>query len=255
MTNPLLPTTDKSIDLSILHPRFIDRLEDFFSDGRIGNKVAICSGARSYAAQKALYDRYKRGKGNLAANPDWLRPDGFFRGSFHQEQPDGFSYAVDLRIVKRGITTDEVTHIADRYGIRPTVKGEWWHFQPRNAYSWFEVKTQGSVFLGRLQELQDIREPEEPKVNWAGIQAIIDDMGRQIAVSPVRRGSKGDIVKVVQSKLNSLDFNCGIADGVFGRKTLRAVLMLQRSLLLKESGAVDHKTWTAMWKPEIPIGL
>ena len=255
MSNPLLPTTDKSIDLSILHPRFIDRLEDFFSDGRIGNKVAICSGARSYAAQKALYDRHKRGKGNLAANPDWLRPDGFFRGSFHQEQPDGFSYAVDLRIVKRGITTDEVTHIADRYGIRPTVKGEWWHFQPRNAYSWFEVKTQGSVFLGRLQELQDIREPEEPKVNWAGIQAIIDDMGRQIAVSPVRRGSKGDIVKVVQSKLNSLDFNCGIADGVFGRKTLRAVLMLQRSLLLKESGAVDHKTWTAMWKPEIPIGL
>ena len=98
-------------------------------------------------------------------------------------------------------------------------------------------------------------EPPEPKVNWAGIQIIIDDMGRQIALSPIRRGSKGDIVKVVQSKLNSLDFNCGIADGVYGRKTLRAVLMLQRSLLLKESGAMDHKTWTAMWKPEIPIGL
>ena len=80
-------------------------------------------------------------------------------------------------------------------------------------------------------------------------------MGRQIAVSPIRRGSKGDIVKVAQSKLNSLDFNCGIADGVYGRKTLRAVLMLQRSLLLKESGAMDYKTWTAMWKPEIPIGL
>ena len=156
MSNPLLPVTDKKIDLSLLHPTFVDRLEDFFADGRIGNKVAICSGCRSYAAQKALYDRYKRGKGNLAANPDWLRPDGFFRGSFHQEQPDGFSYAVDLRIVKRGITTDEVTQVAHRYGIRPTVKGEWWHFQPRNAYSWFEVKTQGSVFLGRLQELQDI---------------------------------------------------------------------------------------------------
>ena len=84
MSNPLLPVTDKSIDLSLLHPRFVQRLEDFFSDGRIGNKVAICSGCRSYAAQKALYDRYKRGKGNLAANPDWLRPDGFFRGSFHQ---------------------------------------------------------------------------------------------------------------------------------------------------------------------------
>ena len=242
MSNPLLPTTDKSIDLSILHPRFIDRLENFFSDGRIGNKVAICSGARSYAAQKALYDRYKRGKGNLAANPDWLRPDGFFRGSFHQEQPDGFSYAVDLRVIRNRISTDLVTAIAHRYGIRPTVKGEWWHFQPRNGNSWFTTGTEKEI-------------PEEPQINWGGIQAIIDDMGRQIAVSPIRRGSKGDVVKVVQSKLNSLDFNCGIADGVYGRKTLRAVLMLQRSLLLKESGVMDHKTWTAMWNPEVPIGL
>ena len=118
MSNPLLPVTDKSIDLSLLHPRFVQRLEDFFSDGRIGNRVSICSGCRSYAAQKALYDRYKRGKGNLAANPDWKRPDGFFRGSFHQEQPDGYSYAVDLRIVKRGIATDKVAAIAARYGVR-----------------------------------------------------------------------------------------------------------------------------------------
>ena len=204
--------------------------------------MAICSGCRSYAAQKALYDRYKQGKGNLAANPDWLRPDGFFRGSFHQEQPDGYSYAVDLRIVKRGISTDEVTAIAHRYGIRPTDKGEWWHFQPRNGNSWFAT--------GHETEVR-----EEPKVNWDGNQAIINDMGRQIGISPLRRGSKGDIVKVLQSKLNSLDFNCGTADGVYGRKTLRAVLMLQRSLLLKETGNVNHKTWTAMWNPEVPIGL
>ena len=247
MTNPLLPTTDKHIDLSLLHPRFVERLEDFFADGRIGNRVSICSGCRSYAAQKALYDRYKRGKGNLAANPDWKRPDGFFRGSFHQEQPDGYSYAVDLRIVKRGLTTDEVTSVAHRYGIRPTVRGEWWHFQPRNGNSWF--KRVGSVFLGRPEE------PPEPEVNWAGIQAIIDDMGRQIANAPIRRGSKGAIVKVAQSKLNSLDFNCGIAEGVYGRKTLKAVLMLQRTMLLKESGSMDYKTWNAMWNPEVPIGL
>ena len=229
MSNPLLPTTDKSIDLSLLHPRFIRRLENFFSDGRIANKVTICSGARSYAAQKALYDRYKAGKGNLAANPDWKRPDGFFRGSFHQEQPDGYSYAVDLRVVRNRISTDLVTAIARRYGIRPTVRGEWWHFQPRNGKEWFPIGIQDE-------------EPPEEEVNWAGIQAIINDMGRQIGLSPLRRGSRGDIVKVVQSKLNSLDFSCGIADGVYGRKTLRAVLMLQRAMLLKETGNVNHKT-------------
>ena len=242
MSNPLLPTTDKSIDLSLLHPRFIRRLENFFSDGRIANKVTICSGARSYAAQKALYDRYKAGKGNLAANPDWKRPDGFFRGSFHQEQPDGYSYAVDLRVVRNRISTDLVTAIAQRYGIRPTVRGEWWHFQPRNGNEWFPIGIQDE-------------EPPEEEVNWAGIQAIINDMGRQIGLSPLRRGSRGDIVKVVQSKLNSLDFSCGIADGVYGRKTLRAVLMLQRAMLLKETGNVNHKTWTAMWNPEVPVGL
>ena len=206
MSNPLLPTTDKSIDLSLLHPRFIRRLENFFSDGRIANKVTICSGARSYAAQKALYDRYKAGKGNLAANPDWKRPDGFFRGSFHQEQPDGYSYAVDLRVVRNRISTDLVTAIAQRYGIRPTVRGEWWHFQPRNGKEWFPIGIQDE-------------EPPEEEVNWAGIQAIINDMGRQIGLSPLRRGSKGDIVKVVQSKLNSLDFNCGIAE--IGRASCR----------------------------------
>ena len=242
MSNPLLPTTDKSIDLSILHPRFIRRLENFFADGRIGNKVTICSGARSYASQKALYDRYKAGKGNLAANPDWKRPDGFFRGSFHQEQPDGYSYAVDLRVVRNRISTDLVTAIAQRYGIRPTVRGEWWHFQPRNGKEWFPIGIQDE-------------EPPEQEVNWAGIQAIVNEMGRQIGLSPLRRGSRGDIVKVVQSKLNSLDFNCGIADGVYGRKTSKAVLMLQRAMLLKVSGVMDHKTWTAMWKPEIPVGL
>jgi len=242
MSNPLLPVIDKSIDLSILHPRFIRRLENFFADGRIGNKVTICSGARSYASQKALYDRYKAGKGNLAANPDWKRPDGFFRGSFHQEQPDGYAYAVDLRVVRNRISTELVTAIAQRYGIRPTVRGEWWHFQPRNGNEWFPIGIQDE-------------EPPEQEVNWAGIQAIINEMGRQIGLSPLRRGSKGDIVKVVQSKLNSLDFNCGIADGVYGRKTSKAVLMLQRAMLLKVSGVMDHKTWTAMWKPEIPIGL
>jgi len=242
MSNPLLPTTDKSVDLSLIHPRFIRRLENFFSDGRIANKVVICSGARSYASQKALYDRYKAGKGNLAANPDWKRPDGFFRGSFHQEQPDGYSYAVDLRVVRNRISTDLVTAIAQRYGIRPTVRGEWWHFQPRNGNEWFPIGIQDE-------------EPPEEEVNWAGIQAIINDMGRQIGLSPLRRGSRGDIVKVVQSKLNSLDFSCGIADGVYGRKTLRAVLMLQRAMLLKETGNVNHKTWTAMWNPEVPVGL
>jgi hypothetical protein len=109
----MIPTTSKWVDLKLLHPQFVTRLEAFFADGRITNKVKVVSACRSYAAQKKLYDKYKAGRGNLAANPDWLRPDGYFRGSFHQEQPDGYCYAVDLRIIARSISERTVTDIAE----------------------------------------------------------------------------------------------------------------------------------------------
>ena len=110
----MIPTTGNHVDLSLLHPRFTERLEAFFSDDRITGRVVVLSGCRSYAAQKRLYDKYRAGKGNLAANPDWRRPDGYFRGSFHQEQPDGYSYAVDFRITTRGGSLPAITDVADK---------------------------------------------------------------------------------------------------------------------------------------------
>ena len=46
-----IPTTKSSIQLDLLHPRFVTRLEAFFADTRIKNRVAVSSGCRSYAAQ------------------------------------------------------------------------------------------------------------------------------------------------------------------------------------------------------------
>ena len=65
-----IPTTKSSVQLDLLHPRFVTRLEAFFSDSRIKNRVAVSSGCRSYASQLRLYQMYRAGKGNLAANPD-----------------------------------------------------------------------------------------------------------------------------------------------------------------------------------------
>ncbi|MAE50161.1 hypothetical protein CMI48_05045 [Candidatus Pacearchaeota archaeon] len=240
----MIPVTGGHVDLSLLHPRFKERLNHFFADGRIANKVKVVSACRSYAAQKWLYDRYKAGKGNLAANPDWLRPDGFFRGSFHQEQPDGFSYAVDLRITKwNGISQKSVTEVARRYGIRPTVRGEWWHFQPRDADGWFPCNAYPDT------------KQADAKTDWDQITLAVTGVGRRIALSPLRRGSRGDDVRVVQNRLNALDFNCGNPDGVFGRKTRRAVKGLQRACLLVVDGVVGANSWVAMWKPEVPNGL
>ena len=46
----------KGVDLSLLHPRFVKRLEAFFSDERIKGRVRITSGCRTYAKQKYFYD-------------------------------------------------------------------------------------------------------------------------------------------------------------------------------------------------------
>lgn len=57
---------------------------------------------------------------------------------------------------------------------------------------------------------------------------------------------KGEDVKKVQEKLNALAFNCGDADGVFGRKTEFAVKNFQSDNGLKDDGIVGKKTAAAL---------
>jgi hypothetical protein len=244
-----IPTTKSSVQLDLLHPRFVTRLEAFFSDSRIKNRVAVSSGCRSYAAQLRLYRLYREGKGNLAANPDWKRPDGFFRGSFHQEQPDGWAYAVDLHQVSKSISKPDINKIAITYGVVPTVKNkdgslrEWWHHQPRNGKGWFDAP----VLKGQASEGTEHAAPLEPKVDWAGIVAAINAQRKQVTRKPLIRGSRGDAVKTAQSRLGALGFDCGPADGIYGRKTAWAVKQLQKKRQLPVTGTVDARTFDALF--------
>ena len=239
-----IPTTKSSIQLDLLHPRFVTRLEAFFADTRIKNRVAVSSGCRSYAAQLRLYQMYRAGKGNLAANPDWQRPDGFFRGSFHQEQPDGYSYAVDLHQVSKSISKPDINKIAITYGVVPTIqKKEWWHHQPRNGKGWFDAP----ALKGEASEGTEHVAPLEPKVDWAGILAAIASQRKQVTRKPLIRGSRGDAVKTAQSRLGALGFDCGPADGIFGRKTAWAVKQLQKKKKLPTTGVVDARTFDALF--------
>ena len=241
---PKIQLSSKWIDLSLLHPRFTKRLENLFNDARVKGHIVVVSGCRSYAEQKRLYDKYRKGKGNLAANPDWQRPDGFFRGSFHQEQPDGYSYAVDINLTKfGGPSKAEVTRVAANYGVKPTVKGEWWHFQPRDGDGWFDCKA------------YDDDDDSTPPMDWAALIAWHVELGRKIGLSPLRRGSRGPEVEVVQKRLNAIDFWCGTADGIFGWKTKTAVKRFQRVTLINTTGVVDHMTWETLWNPRVPDGL
>ncbi len=246
----MIPLTSKWVDLSLLHPRFMKRLENFFEDGRIKGYVAVSSGCRSYAEQKRLYNKYRKGIGNLAANPDWERPDGFFKGSFHQEQPDGYSYAVDLSIVKwGGPSRADVANVAAEYGLRPTVQREWWHFQPRDGNDWFPQDAFKEDYWSEHSN------PKTVPMDWAGLVALLLACTKAVGMSPLRRGSRGIEVKVAQKRLNAIDFWCGPADGIFGRKTKKAVVGLQRATLLNTTGVVDAMTWNALWNPKVPNGL
>ena len=76
---------------------------------------------------------------------------------------------------------------------------------------------------------------------------LVDEIGRQVAASPLRRGARGFAVEVAQRRLGALGHDTGPADGVFGRKTRSAVKGFQRVKGLKVDGVVGGKTWRAMW--------
>ena len=64
--------------------------------------------------------------------------------------------------------------------------------------------------------------------------------------STVRKGSKGEDVKTLQTMLNAVD-NAGLTvDGIFGSGTLTAVKKFQKANGLTADGIVGAKTWAAL---------
>lgn len=62
----------------------------------------------------------------------------------------------------------------------------------------------------------------------------------------LKKGSKGDEVKTLQTLLNAKGFNCGTADGVFGAKTVSAVKAFQKANGLTADGIVGNQTWAKL---------
>ena len=63
---------------------------------------------------------------------------------------------------------------------------------------------------------------------------------------PVKKGMKNSSVNVLQNCLVKLGYNIGTVDGIFGSKTLSAVVSFQKSKGLTPNGIVDAKTLSAL---------
>jgi len=235
-----LPTTSKWVRLTELHPKFIERLEHLLlHDSRVKGRAKIVSGCRTYQQQKELYRKYKAGTGNLAANPDRrFGPNGKFRGSWHLEQEDGYAYAVDIRL--SGLSWTDFHAIAAEYGILKTVPSENWHMQPygylNGKWQWFPAPA-----MKGKEDKTLTKAPPPPA------PAIVAK-----TMPTVRRGSRGEHVKVMQKKLTDLGFRVskhpkksGI-DGIAGRMSIAALKRFQKSRKLKADGICGKNTWKAL---------
>lgn len=62
----------------------------------------------------------------------------------------------------------------------------------------------------------------------------------------VRQGSKGVYVALLQDALNTLGYNTGTVDGIFGPGTRSAVIRFQRATGLSADGVVGCNTWNKL---------
>lgn len=73
-----------------------------------------------------------------------------------------------------------------------------------------------------------------------------DEVAVSIVRSMIKTGSKGSDVTYLQSSLNSLGYNCGVVDGIFGVKTSVQVRRFQIDKRLEVDGVVGPSTWAAL---------
>lgn len=66
-------------------------------------------------------------------------------------------------------------------------------------------------------------------------------------MKPVKVGSKGDLVKLVQLMLNEHAYQCGSVDGIFGTKTKNAVEKYQIAKGLSVDGIVGNNTYAKLF--------
>lgn len=78
------------------------------------------------------------------------------------------------------------------------------------------------------------------------VGALIFDVADVADAAVLKQGSKGELVKTVQTKLIRWGYMSGSADGIFGTKTKNAVIKFQKKNGLTADGIIGTKTAQAL---------
>lgn len=129
----------------------------------------------------------------------------------------GGGYAVEARAAKYGVVK---TAVKDR--------------------TWTHWAALPGVLTGEEADTPTL--PDETPESVTQTQTDALDTG-VISMNTLKSGSRGTQVKVLQYLLNESGYDCGSADGIFGKKTLSALKAFQKAKGLSADGICGRNTW------------
>ena len=234
---------DGQENVDLLDPLLVWRLASAYrTSDLLAEYVTIESAVRTLKEQTYLHDLHKAGQGNLAANPERLIGNGSggtWNGSYHMEQSTGFGYAVDLTHHGRS-SWAEITRVLRNWGLHRTVQGEPWHYQ---------AQTVDGPLEGPFPDWWKAdRPPKDKPVNWLSTIEVITWAADKVAAEPVRTGSRGDHVAIIQAHLTLAGYSVGPIDGIAGKRTSGAIEEYQVLNELVVDGIVGINTWNRLWR-------
>jgi N-acetylmuramoyl-L-alanine amidase len=146
----------------------------------------------------------------------------------------------NLRRGSNGSGVSDLQNKLNKFGYGLGVDGD---FGPatENAVKDFQSKngldSDGVVGPMTRSKLDEVINRNSQPATTPAPQSQYQPSGRTL-----RRGDKGDDVKDLQNRLNSLGFDCGAADGDFGNNTHNAVVRFQQAKGLDADGIVGNMT-------------
>jgi N-acetylmuramoyl-L-alanine amidase len=153
----------------------------------------------------------------------------------------------DWPVDAQAALTRVVAHVRSRYG-----QGLW--LKPHSDFK--ATDCPGGALRGWIPSMgleaptEAVKPSQDKGIDWGVLMALFAGLRTSVEQRELRRWRKNfaPSVMAVQARLNSRGFPVGAVDGVFGRRTQRAVRDFQSTQgFLRPNGRVNLATWDALF--------